>query len=205
MVIDNITVINTTVNITGIIPMVTLHSITLWFIVVTFISLAGAATGFLLVTALFHQHNFKEGANPLIIHLLLVDSFNLALPTIIANAVIYTSQAQLPFSINCVPLFFIQYTGIALSHWNSVFLAINRLIAITLPHYYRGASHPAVLTGMIAFTWAISLVSTAPHLWDYAASYRLIPPIGYCGTLPNNLPVYAILNGMSSGGGAGAT
>ncbi|XP_055350320.1 alpha-1A adrenergic receptor-like [Paramacrobiotus metropolitanus] len=73
--------------------------------------------------------------------------------------------------INCTAMFFVCQIVICSEIWSSLFLAVNRLIALIFPHYYSRISSTAAIAGFIITAWVISVAVNLPGVFGIGSYF----------------------------------
>lgn len=75
-------------------------------------------------------------------------------------------------------------------NWASFLVALNRYVAIQLPHHYANWVRKPVLLAMVLVPWTIGVGSTLPVFFGFGADFVWRPSIGVCLPTPNSNGVY---------------
>ncbi|XP_055350324.1 uncharacterized protein LOC129596943 [Paramacrobiotus metropolitanus] len=128
------------------------------------------ATGVLLSTSLFltiiMRPNLRTGSGILIAHQQLLNVLQTGIGNpfyIVVGWVVWLGGVSIT-GINCTAMHFFCQLFICVETWSSVFLAVNRFVAIIYPHQYRLISSNAAVAGFITASWCISAAIEIPAL-----------------------------------------
>ncbi|XP_055348030.1 uncharacterized protein LOC129595106 [Paramacrobiotus metropolitanus] len=75
--------------------------------------------------------------------------------------------------INCTIVYFVCQVIICGETWTSLFLAVNRFIALLCPHHYRSISSTKAIVGFIIAAWCISVAINIPALLGIGSLFGL--------------------------------
>ncbi|OQV17310.1 hypothetical protein BV898_08560 [Hypsibius exemplaris] len=149
-----------------------------WFTLSMLVSFFGSI---LLILLLFHIVRTKlTGSTVLIAHLLALQLLlcSVYFPILFIDSFAGLNGASL--NLNC-PVLLLMYIGaVQAQHWASLVLAINRYVAIALPHHYRKLVSKPVLTMMILAPWIIGTGGTIPLYFGSGGKFGVKPVYGYC-------------------------
>ena len=171
-------------------------SITIWFIVTTFISTVGAILLILLLLSTVQQRKHYTGTRLLIVHLMLLQLLLLGVTFPVLNTQGYlvvldsvvigsggyvTAIRHQPF-IHCPSLMFLHVSIIHTQAWAALLLAVNRFAATVFPYQYRQIVAKKALIFMLLLPWCVGLGINVPLWFDVGVSYAVTRPYPLCTT-----------------------
>jgi hypothetical protein len=138
----------------------------------------------LLVSMLHHKAKY-EGSRILIIHLMMMQLLicGVHFPILIITS--YMAMMQKKFNLNCSAFLLFHIGSMHAENWASAFLAVNRYVAIALPHHYKKLVSKKSVAAMIVLPWMIGFGDTLPPYFGVGANFLLAPPHGACTTRTN--------------------
>ncbi|OQV17314.1 hypothetical protein BV898_08563 [Hypsibius exemplaris] len=149
-----------------------------WFALSIAVSLFGC---FMLAALLAHICYGKlTGSTVLIAHLMALQLLHCAVffPILFVDSFAALTGSSL--HLNCPLLLLMHISAAQAEHWASLVLAVNRYVAIALPHHYRKVVSTPVLTVMIIAPWVIGIGDTLPLYFGYGGILGEKPVFGYC-------------------------
>ncbi|OQV25379.1 hypothetical protein BV898_01057 [Hypsibius exemplaris] len=137
----------------------------------------------LLLTSLRHQ-KMRKGTGTLIIHLMLMQLTLCLIYFPIEDITTYLALRSIPVRIDCEALLILRLGTMYSENWASLLLALNRFIALELPHFYQRILTRNALIAMIIFPWIVGLGSTLwVHFGTVGVDLIQLPlPYGYCAS-----------------------
>jgi hypothetical protein len=155
-------------------------SIRFWFAFSTIISISGSSLFILLLVASFYEKKLQKGANLLIIHIMLIQLLLCALLFPILNTTSYLLLKGHRINFNCRLFLLAQVGAMNTENWASLLLAINRYVAIAMPHFYKAWVSKKVLISMIVIPWVIGIGDTLSVYLGFGANFMVVPPFNFC-------------------------
>ena len=170
-----------------------LAAVTVWFTVTTFIGAIGAVLLILLLLSTVHQRKHRIGTRLLILHLMLMQLLLLGFIYPVLNTQTYlavldevgsngnaTAQPRSRPPIHCPSVLFLLLVSVHAEAWASLLLAVNRLIASVLPHYYGKLTTNKAVVMMLALPWCIGLGGNLPLWFGVGAQFTVDRPYPTC-------------------------
>ncbi|OWA50770.1 hypothetical protein BV898_15276 [Hypsibius exemplaris] len=158
-----------------------------WFAFTIAICVFGTVSLLLLLIVALTKR-LHHGAAFLIIHLSCLQLFLCAISYPLSTTDIYLAlipDQTVRFAIHCPSFLFIFKVVLHTEMWSSVLLAVNRCVAVALPHHYRMMTTKVALASMIGVPWVIALVINIPLLFGVGLDLKRDHPVEYCLAMPN--------------------
>ncbi|XP_055340581.1 adenosine receptor A3-like [Paramacrobiotus metropolitanus] len=169
-----------------------------WVSITMTMTMAATVTIILLLTATLRYHNLRAGAGRLIAHLLFIDFFICGFTTPGYMIIIFLDLVGIKYTINCTAWVTIRLISTHVQYLASMFLAINRLVAITMPHRYKWWTRRPVMFATMALSWFISISVNIPPLFGYAVALGKYPPLMSCTVKPLEDKVFIVTSSIGS-------
>ncbi|OQV17313.1 hypothetical protein BV898_08562 [Hypsibius exemplaris] len=150
----------------------------IWFTLSILTSFFGS---FLLILLLVHIFRTKlTGSTILIAHLLILQLIlcSVYFPIFFIDSFAGLNGASL--NLNCPVLLLLLIGAVQAQHWASLMLAINRYVAVALPHHYRKVVSKPAVTVMLLSPCIIGLGGTMPFYFGSGGKFGAQPVYGYC-------------------------
>ncbi|OQV17397.1 hypothetical protein BV898_08501 [Hypsibius exemplaris] len=146
---------------------------TAWFVFSITCCIIGTGLLMLLLLTSFHVKRLHSGSNVLVVHIMLIELIICGIGFPMTLITTYRSLTGFHVQINCniSELFFV--TTINTEFWASLSLAINRFVALALPHSYQRIISKAVLTVMIFVPWVLGLSLNLPLYFGIGGRFFL--------------------------------
>ncbi|OQV12021.1 hypothetical protein BV898_13671 [Hypsibius exemplaris] len=159
-----------------------------WFAFTIAVCVFGTVSLLLLLTVALTKR-LHHGAGFLIIHLSCLQLFLCAISYPFSTTDIYLAlipDQAVRFAIHCPSFLFIFKVTLHTEMWSSVLLAVNRCVAVALPHHYRMMTTKVALASMIGVAWVIALAVNIPLLFGVGLDLKRDHPVEYCLAMPND-------------------
>jgi hypothetical protein len=121
-----------------------------------------------------------KGSKMLIINLMAMQLLLCGFFFPILNLNVYMAFRRIAFNLHCPILLMLHIGTMHAEIWASLLLAINRYIAIALPHYYKKCLSWNSLVTMIVLPWLIGVGNTVPLYFGIGMNFSMVRPYGYC-------------------------
>ncbi|XP_055342337.1 allatostatin-A receptor-like [Paramacrobiotus metropolitanus] len=167
-----------------------------WYGVSCTVSGAGVLSAILLICALLRHQPLREGAHLLVIGLLILDTVA-ALPSCLFTTTILSAQLGHAPPLPCVLVQFPRHLIFTAVHWIATALALNRFVAILLPHRYPNISSRRATAFLAAVCCIIACVATVPFVTDTLGYYAFSPVMGSCVLIQYPHPLVPLLLSLS--------
>ena len=153
-----------------------------WFAVNLTLGIVGSLLLVALICAILlgHRSNRNNSTTLLIIHLLAIEFIICSTLMPHQSITIYWPNLRM-FRVGCTYNYFAWMLTMSGAQWSTCFLALNRAVAILIPHAYEKLANikSAVLTIILA--WLIPFVIYFPFFLGFGGFYDAIPPWMSCG------------------------
>ncbi|XP_055335848.1 protein trapped in endoderm-1-like [Paramacrobiotus metropolitanus] len=130
--------------------------LTIWFTAQLGLSLGGSALFMLLLLVMYRLNKLQTGSGLLIAHSLVIELVYCLLMSPITTIQAFCQYFQVPFYYNCRWIGFFLILILYTEHWSGVMLALNRFIAVLLPHAYKKVSSKKGSAVAMGFAWTMS-------------------------------------------------
>ncbi|XP_055340580.1 adenosine receptor A3-like [Paramacrobiotus metropolitanus] len=181
-----------------VLPKVSYSMAVTWVSLTMTMTFAGTVTIILLLTATIRYRSLRAGAGRLIAHLLCIDFFICGITTPGYMLIIFLDLVGIPYTINCTAWVTIRMLSINVQYWASMVLAVNRLVAIALPHHYKVWTRRSVMLAMMGMCWVIAIAINLPPLFGHAYSLGKYPPLMSCTMKPLDDMLFPIISSIGS-------
>ncbi|OQV16762.1 hypothetical protein BV898_09119 [Hypsibius exemplaris] len=168
---------NNPANATNIIQRVASDS---WFIFTVLVSFSGSLLLVLLLLTSFRRRELRSGARVLIIHLMVMQLLICSVLSPVQTIATYETLLAHHIRLDCPPLQLLQIGTMYAENWASTLLAVNRYVAVVIPHHYQRMLTKQVLTLMITLPWLMGIGITAPLLFGIGGLFVWAPEAGIC-------------------------
>ncbi|XP_055353625.1 uncharacterized protein LOC129599426 [Paramacrobiotus metropolitanus] len=168
-----------------------------WYSVSSAVSGIGVLAALLLICAILRQQHLREGAHLLVIGLLSLETV-LALSSFLFTTTVFIAQLQHYVAVPCVLVQFSRHLLFTIIHWISVALAINRFVAILLPHRYSHISSRRATASLVTVCCIIAGVATFPFVKGILGYYAFSTVVGACVLIQYPHPVVPFLLSLSA-------
>ena len=166
------------------------------------ISVIEVVIGGLLYTTFFAvfitQGRVRVGSGLLIGHLVLLNFLVCTFYQLGQTMVTYVAQIYVVNGLFCRNFEFLMVLTHFSANLSSLLLAVNRAIAIFIPHSYHRCTKPPVLCFFIGLPWFIALVLSLLPYFGVGGSFGVVKPFGACGISPGP-PKFIYLMGSTIG------
>ncbi|OWA52567.1 hypothetical protein BV898_17018 [Hypsibius exemplaris] len=155
-----------------------------WFIFTIFVSFSGTIIILILLAASVQQRDLRVGTRILIIHLMCIQLLICSVLTPVQTIATYKVLIGQEIRLECVPLQLLQFGAMYAENWSSALLAINRFVAIQLPHHYKKLLSARIIGAMIILPWIVGIGITVPLLFGIGGIFTWNPQAGICSAKP---------------------
>ncbi|XP_055344779.1 adenosine receptor A3-like [Paramacrobiotus metropolitanus] len=157
------------------------------------IGVIGAILIVVLLNTMSKLGKLKSGSGLLIAHSLTIDLTFCLIVSPVAVLPIYLTQSHITFSYDCVFVEFFLLLIIYAGNWTNVVLAVNRLIAVALPHFYTRITSRRFSTLLLVIVWVIAFACSIPTLNFVNGLRSGMLHSGACGLTQNKGATFTIL------------
>ncbi|OQV22584.1 hypothetical protein BV898_03409 [Hypsibius exemplaris] len=155
-----------------------------WGTVTLSLSFLGAVNNLLVLLVTWPDAGSKFGLNLLIFHFVAVNLFMCLMGIPISVILILLKRDGYFIPPNICNFFQAVYgLGATLVNWSDSMLAVNRCLALFIPHHYRSLTNKAATLAVLIFMWAIGLAGMLPMSFGVGGQL-LLSDLGQCGTFP---------------------
>ncbi|OQV17315.1 hypothetical protein BV898_08564 [Hypsibius exemplaris] len=158
-----------------------LHVVT-WFSLSIATSVGGSVMLILLLASSVYHKKLAGGSTVLIAHLMLIQLLHCAvlLPILTVNSFTALTHRKDVLQLDCSVLSLIHITAIQADNWASLFLAINRYVAIVVPHFYRKLVTRNAILASLLLPWLIGVAVTLPVYFGFGGIFLWSAPCAFC-------------------------
>ncbi|XP_055348938.1 uncharacterized protein LOC129595835 [Paramacrobiotus metropolitanus] len=169
-------------------PLISLESLTEWFIVSLIICVLGTLSYIVLFLIIFSEKSLHKGTGVLMMHLILTEALLATVHFYLFCADVFRVQTGSTSNRRyCYYSMFTYWVTLFASNWSAAFLAINRLVAVARPHFYRHLTSRTMRASMVASSWLFGLGAAAPIAAGVGGRFDSMPPLGACGIVRTRL------------------
>ncbi|OQV22586.1 hypothetical protein BV898_03411 [Hypsibius exemplaris] len=155
-----------------------------WICVTLIISLVGAFNNIVVLMATIPKRGAKSGLVFLIFHFISVNLFMCLIAIPVSIVLILVKRAGIPLRPDsCIYFQAFYSTGAIVVKWADAGLALNRCVALFLPHRYKGWTTKTTTVGMVLFAWIPSLLAQIPLSFGVGGTLKL-QELGQCAAIP---------------------
>ncbi|OQV22585.1 hypothetical protein BV898_03410 [Hypsibius exemplaris] len=155
-----------------------------WGTVTLSLSFLGAVNNLLVLLVTWPGAGSKFGLNLLIFHFVAVNLFMCLMGIPISVILILLKRDGYFIPPNICNFFQAVYgLGATLVNWSDSMLAVNRCLALFVPHHYLSLTKQSANLAVLVFMWAIGLAGMLPMSFGVGGQLRL-SDLGQCGTFP---------------------
>lgn len=137
------------------------QTIAVWYVTIMILCVIGAVNNLLLLTVIFKTRKLRAGAGILVAHLIVIFSVMCTFLYPISNTVIFMQAYNIRVSDTfCRAIQGPAGACVIVANWTDVFLALNRFMAICLPHHYARWAQKKVSIALISVAWFFAALCT---------------------------------------------
>ncbi|XP_055332329.1 uncharacterized protein LOC129584238 [Paramacrobiotus metropolitanus] len=168
----------------------------LWFSVSMLIGLIGGFLILMLLTVMYKQKKLTRGSGLLIAHAQCIDFIMCTMENPLQNSGLLLQALHTSTGVNCPFARFSLISMQAVGNWSAVFLALNRFVAVVIPHHYQKVATQPVLIGKIVLSWSIGLAITVPHYVLKLGVEFGLSPTGACVILKMDAFLFRVISAL---------
>ena len=151
-----------------------------WFGFTLTVCLVASVILLLLLASSLHQNSLHTGSRLLLMHLMFIQLVICALFNTAQAALSYEAVIKKTQPIDC-RLFTLFYLSVYYAeNWSSALMALNRFVAIELPHHYKKWLTKYALAASMVLPWVIGFSTTLPIYLGVGADFTWNPRNGVC-------------------------
>lgn len=171
---------------------------TVWFGIMLFLSIFGAALNYLLFAAIISTRKLRTDSGALIAYTILLDGAMCAPVLPLLTASTWMGQYGFPSDTLCRWFMVIFCVVVWTTTWAPLPIAVNRFVAVCCPHYYDSCVSKNTLPPVILFSWTISLCCAVSMFLEIGAKFGATKPWGACGGTVTQPASYTLLTAMGT-------
>ena len=157
-----------------------LTSVNGWFFFTMAVSFGGSILLILLLASSFKQTHPITGSRLLLVQLLSLELFLIGVSFPIQTMIAYNRLMEQPVYLDCSVFLLVHSSVIFTENWNIFVMALNRFIAIELPHYYRRTVSRWVGFSTLLTPWMIGVSFILPAYFGIGGEFLFLPTSGAC-------------------------
>ncbi|OQV15356.1 hypothetical protein BV898_10462 [Hypsibius exemplaris] len=151
-----------------------------WFGLSMGITLAGSGLLILLLVSAVRRENSRSGSRILLLHLMSTQLLLCGLLFPIHFITSYLALIRRNPTISCSSFAFIHTSTTFAQNWSQALIAVNRFVAIGLPHHYRSWVSRRTLAAMIVAPWVTGFAITLPVYFGIGGDFTMNKAYGSC-------------------------
>ena len=141
----------------------------IWVSVMLTFGFCGGALSYILAATILCQRSLRSGSGILIAHTLLTEGTLLFVSFPLLTVQTFIARHNPPSVTTCHVVAWIYYVILQATHWTEMLIAVNRFVAVILPHHYRAMTGKRATISMIVACWTICIVNMTLPLFNVAA------------------------------------
>ncbi|XP_055329950.1 QRFP-like peptide receptor [Paramacrobiotus metropolitanus] len=157
-----------------------------WLILGVTLAILSALLSGLLILVILRSPALRRGAGAIIAFSLTINAVLSGILQPVYFLQVFFVQTDRPLNLHCGVYMLLRLSFIYTEYWTSLVLALNRLVAIAVPHMYRRLIRPPVLVVAMGVSVTVPLLVNMPTLYNTIYLSGRFPPLMACTMKPLN-------------------